>query len=252
MHPHQLTPAQKEKIKKREECRRRKRKRLEDEYRRRIEHLRRRIAEARKRRQRLMLLFLLAILAMQESILATFQRSYISWPAPDPEPEKWTPDPERDFAPQPDSDDHCDGYSHEQWNRMLTERGIKLSRKAELQEVWKADPEREDFPQRYKDWGYKPFLAEIMSDLSEARYQLDALNGIKLLSPVETHQYLDEVYAINPLDLLHCRSELGAGIIHNIKSRAVLWEELKRREAVEAQKMRKDKKPDDDEKKFER
>lgn len=214
--------------------RRLERARREVEYRRRIERLHRQIEEARRRRQRMLLLFLLAILAMQESILAAFRRSYIVWPDPAPDPTDWTPDPERDFAPQPDNGDHCDGYSYEQWNRMLDERGIKLSRKAELKAAWEADPEREHFPTRYQEWGYKPFLTEIMNDLTDQRYQRDALTGLKLLSPPETHQYLDEVYAFNPFNLLHCRAELSADIVRNFQSRAVMWDDQKRRHAEEA------------------
>jgi hypothetical protein len=121
---HQLTPAQNSKIKKQEERRRRELRQREDEYRRRIERLRRQIEEARRRRQRLMLLLLLAILARQESILAAFQRSFVDWPDPDPEPKDWTPDPRNDFAAQPGHDDNCDGYSRKEWTRMLDERGI--------------------------------------------------------------------------------------------------------------------------------
>lgn len=143
----QLTPEQNAKIKRQEERRREGRQR-EDEYRRRIERLRRQIAEARRRRQHMLLLFLLAVLAMQESILATFQRSYTYRPDPDSGPSNWTPDPTNDFAPRPGHDDHCDGYSRDQWNRMTAERGIQLSRKAELQAAWEADPERELFPAR--------------------------------------------------------------------------------------------------------
>ncbi|SNB71855.1 MULTISPECIES: hypothetical protein [unclassified Agrobacterium] len=247
---HELTPEQKSKIKKQEERRGRNRRQREAEYRRRIERLRRQIEEARKRRQRFLLLFLTAVLAMQESFLAAFQRSFAYRPDHGLEPENWTPDPNGDYAPRLGHDDYIDGYSRDQWDRMTTKRGIHISRKDELKAEWMADPERELFPTRYKDWGYRPFLGEIMNDLSEPRYQPDALKGLKLRSPPETHQYLDEVYAINPLDLLHCRSELSADIIHNIKSRAVLWAECKRREAEELRKAKKDKKPDDDEKKF--
>lgn len=231
--------------------RRHERARREVEYRRRIERLRRQIVEAQKRRQRMVLLLLLAILAMQESILGAFRRSFVDWPDPGPEPKDWTPDPRNDFAPQPGHDEHCDGYSRKEWTRMLDERGIKLSRKAEMKAGWEADPDHELFPLRYRNWGYRPFLGEVMNDLSEPRYQPDALKGLKLLSPPETHQYLDEVYAIKPLDLLHCRAELTADIINNFRSRAVAWEEHKKREAEEARKAKKDTKPDTDEKKFE-
>lgn len=231
--PQQLTPEQKSKIARQKERRRRERERREDEYRRRIEELRRRIAEARNRRQRLLLMLLLALLAALESTRPKFAAS-VYWPDPTPDPTRWTPDPSNDYAPAPGNDDHCDGYSYEQWNRMLDERGIRFSRKSELRAAWEADPERVLFPDRYKNWGYKPFLAEIMNDLSEPRYQPDALKGLKLLSPPETHQYLDEVYAVNPLDLLHCRAALSADIVRNFQSRAVLSEEHKKREAEEA------------------
>lgn len=228
-----LTPAQKAKYEKEKNRRRRERRRREDEYRRRIERLRRQIEEARRRRQRLMLLLLLAILAMQETILAAFQRSYTDWPDPDPEPSNWTPDPVNDYAPQPGSDDHIDGYSREQWTRMTAERGIQISRKAELKAEWEADPEREDFPQRYKDWGYRPYVGEIMHDLTDARHQNDALTAIKLMAPAETHKYLNEAYATDPGDLRQCLADRDHQIIATFQQRAILWEERKRREAEE-------------------
>lgn len=234
MQQHQLTPEQKSKMKMREERRRRERQRREDEYRRRIERLRRQIEDARKRRQRMLLLFLLAVLAMQESILAAFTRSFTYRPNPLADPADWTPNPSRDFAPALGHDDHCDGYSYEQWNRMLKERGICVSRKSELQEAWRSDPEREDFPQRYKDWGYRPYLGEIISDLTDARHQNDALTAIKLMSPAETHQYLDEAYASDPADLLMCRASLNADIVRNFQSAAIRWEFRKQRDAEEA------------------
>ncbi|WP_457579094.1 hypothetical protein [Ensifer adhaerens] len=234
MQPHQLTRAQKAKIKKREERRRRERQRREDEYRRRIERLRRQIEEARKRRQRLLLALLVALLVIRESLLTAFRRSHSYWPDPASEPKDWIPDPSNDYAPAPGNDDHCDGYSYEQWNRMLNKRGIKLSRKAELKAAWEADPERELFPQRYQEWGYKPFLTEVMNDLTDQRYQPEALTGLKLLSPPEVHRYLDEVYAINPTNILHCRADLSADIVRNFQSRAVVWEEQRRRHAEEA------------------
>lgn len=246
----QLAPTQKEKVKKQEERRNRERQRREDEYRRRIERLRRQIEEARKRRQRFLLMMLLALLAMQESLLAAFTRSVTYRPNPVADPVDWTPDPARDFAPARGNDDYCDGYSRDQWNRTAVERGIRLSRKAELKAQWEADPDHEHFPQRYREWGYRPFLGEVMNDLSEPRWQGDALKALKLMSPVETHQYLDEVYAINPTDLLHCRAELSADIINNFRSRAIVWEEHKKGAAEEARRAKNHKKPDDDEKSF--
>lgn len=250
MHQQPLTLAQKSKIEKQEDRRRRKRRQREDEYRRLIERLRRQIEEARKRRQRLLLMLLLAILAMQESILAAFQRSHTYQPDPDPEPSNWTPDPTNDYAPKDGHDDHCDGYSYAQWSRMLGERGIRLSRKAELQEAWKADPEREHFPVRYQLWSHKPYIGQVMEELTAPYWQQDALAAIKLLSPPETHKYLDEAYAIDPGDLRQCVADRDADIIQAFQTRAILWEERKRQEAEEAQKSKKDKKPDDDKKSF--
>lgn len=250
MQRQKLTPAQKAAIEKDEERRRHKRRQWEAEYRRRVERLRRQIEEARKRRQRLMLRLLLAILAIQESILAAFQRSFTYQPDSNPDTNDWTPDPTRDYAPRHGHDDHIDGYSYEQWTRMTAERGIQISRKAELKAQWEGDPERENFPQRYQEWGYKPFLTEIINDLSETRYQPAALTGLKLMAPAETHQYLQEVYAIQPLDLLHCRAELSVDIINNFRRHAIGWEEQKRREGEEARMAKNEKKTDDDGKSF--
>lgn len=251
MQHQKITPAQKVALKKEEERRRHKRRQRETEYRRRIERLRRQIEEARRRRQRMLLLLLLAVLAMQESFLAAFQRSFIYQPAPLPNPTDWTPDAANDYAPKPGSDDHIDGYSREQWTRMTAERGIQISRKAELKAEWEASPEREDFPQRYKDWGYKPYVGEVMHDLTDARHQNDALTAIKLMAPAETHKYLNESYAADPGDLRQCLADRDHQIIATFQQRAILWEERKRREADEARKARNDKKPDGDEKKFE-
>lgn len=234
MHQPPLTLAQKSKIEKQEDRRRRKRRQREDEYRRLIERLRRQIEEARRRHQRMLLLFLLAVLAMQESLFAAFARSISYRPDPVADPADWTPDPKKDFAPAPGHGDHCDGYSYEQWNRMLDERGIKVSRKAELQAEWKADPERKLFPTRYQNWGYRPYLGEIMSDLTDARHQNDALTAIKLMSPPETHRYLDEAYASDPADLLMCRANSSVDIVRNFQSAAIRWEFRKQREAEEA------------------
>jgi len=234
MQHQQLTPEQKARIKKREERRRREWERRVDEYRRYIERLRRQIAEARKRRQRMLLLFLLAVLAMHQHLFAAFTRSISYDPDPIADPADWMPDPNTDFAPGPGSDDHCDGYSYEQWTRMTAERGIQMSRKVELQEAWKSDPERELFPTRYQLWGYRPFVGEVMSDLTDQHWQGDALKALKLMSPVETHQYLDEAYATDPADLLMCRANSSADIVRNFQSAAFRWEFRKQREAEEA------------------
>lgn len=225
-----LTPAQKAKYDKEKNRLRRERRRREDEYRRRIERLRRQIEEARRRRQRLTLLLLLAILALQESILAAIQRLNQSWPDPNPEPSNWAPDPANDFAPQHGHDDYCDGYSREQWFRTLDERGIRFSRKAQLRSEWQADPDWERFPERYQQWGYRPFLGEILNDLRERRWQSDALAALKLSSPQETHRYIDEAFYLNPADLRQCFAQRDREIVAALQSRAILWDECKRRD----------------------
>jgi len=146
----------------------------------------------------------------------------------------WTPEPYHDYAPKDGHDDYCDGYSYAQWNKMSAERGIRVSRKTELREAWKADPDHEDFPQRYKDWGYRPYIGEIMLDLTDARHQNDALIAIKLMAPAETHKYLNEAYATNPGDLRQCLADRDHQIIATFHQRAILWDERKRREAEEA------------------
>lgn len=234
MQHQQLTPEQKARIKKREERRRRERRQREDEYRRRIERLRRQIEEARKRRQRMLLLFLLAVLAMQESILAAFQRSYVEWPDADPKPSNWTPDPTSDFAPRPGHDDHCDGYSFEEWTKMADERGISLSSKAALKRRWEADPEHENFPARYKNWGYRPTLSELMYELTARYWQHDALKAIKLMSPPDTHRYLDEACVLDIRDVLMCRAGSNEEITKNFRFAAINWEFRKEKEAEEA------------------
>lgn len=233
-----LTPEQKTKLKKREERERRERQRREDEYRKRIERIRRQIEEARKRRQRMLLLFILAVLAMQESLLAAFTRSLTYRPDPIPDPEDWTPSPEADFAPRPGHDNYIDGYSYAQWNRMLDERGIRLSRAAERLEAWKADPDYNLFPQRYREWGHKPYIGQIMAELAAPYWRKDAFTALKLLSPPETHQYLAEAYATDPGDLRQCLADRDSDIIQAFQRRAVLWEERKRREAEEAKRER--------------
>lgn len=245
-----FTLNQKTKIKKREERRRRERRRRDEEYRRRIERLRRQIEEARKRRQRLLLLLLLAMLAMQESILATFQRSYMDLSDADPRPLDWRPDPANDFAPRDGSDDYCDGYSREQWNRMLDERGIKVSRKTEMKAEWEADPERELFPERYQLWEHRPYVSQIMPELTAPYWREDAVAALKLLTPHEVHTYLDEAHAIDPGDLRKCFSDRDQQIITALQQRAILWEERKREEAEYALKAKRENRPDDDKDEF--
>lgn len=243
----QLTPEQNARIKKQDERRRRKRRQREDEYRRRVERLRRQIEEARKRRQRMLLLFLLAALAMQESILAVFIRSIEFRPHLAPDATDWVPSPDNDYAPRRGSDDYCDGYSYEQWTRMLDERGIRLSRKVGLQEAWKADPDYEQFPRRYRDWHHKPFVGQLMAELAAPYWQSDAHAALKLVTPHEVHTYLDEAYVTDPGDLRQCLAERDADIIRAIQTRALLWEERKRKEAEEAEREQKlSRKNDDD------
>ncbi|WDZ76878.1 hypothetical protein PWG15_20220 [Ensifer adhaerens] len=240
MPQHQLTPAQKSKIRKQEERRERERQRREDEYRRRVERLRRQIEEARKRRQRLLLLLLLALLAALESTRPAFTFQHWHEPRPEPKekPKEWAPSPENDFAPRRGHDDYIDGYSYEQWTRLADARGISLTSKAALKRRWEADPEHELFPRRYRDWGYRPTLRELMYDLTAPYWQADAFAAIKLMSPAETHQYLDEAYATDLGDLLMCRAGSSDEITKNFQSAAVGWEIRKRREAEEAKRER--------------
>lgn len=230
---HHLTPEQKAIIQRKKD-RRRERQKREDEYRRRIERLRGQIEEARRRRQRMWLLFLLAVLAMQESILAAFQRSLVDWPDPHPETKNWTPDPTRDFAPQLGHDDHCDGYSFEEWTKIADERGISLSSKAALKRRWEADPEHENFPARYKAWGYRPTLEELLHELTATYWQHEAIKAIKLMSPPDTHKYIEEASVSDIRDVLMCRAKTNGEITKNFQRSAIEWELRREKEAEEA------------------
>ncbi|MDR6100997.1 hypothetical protein QE369_001175 [Agrobacterium larrymoorei] len=128
--------------------------------------------------------------------------------------------------------------SYEQWTRLADARGISLTSKAALKRRWEADPEHELFPRRYRDWGYRPTLRELMYDLTAPYWQADAFAAIKLMSPAETHQYLDEAYATDLGDLLMCRAGSSGEITKNFQSAAVGWEIRKRREAEEAKRER--------------
>jgi len=175
-------------------------------------------------------MLLLAVLAILESMRPRFPLP-VDWP--EPTLPDWAPSSKNDFSPNSHCDDYCDGYSHEQWDRMTRKRGIKLSRKAELQEAWKADPSREHFPDRYQQWNYRPFLGEIMNDLAETRWQADALAALKLMSPPETHQYLDEAFATDLADLRRCNAATGKEIAANFQRSAARWEISKQKEAQE-------------------
>jgi ribosomal protein S30 len=241
-----LTLNQKTRIKAKEERRRLVRRRRAEEYRRRIQRLRRQIEEARKRRQLMLLLLLFAILAIQESILAAYQRSYLAWSVSDADSLDWIPDPTNDFAPRHGSDDYCDGYSREQWELMTGQRGIRLSRKAELKKAWEADPDWERFPERYQQWGYRPFLGELLNDLSQLRYRSDALVAVKLSSPREVHRYIEEAVHLNPADLRQCFEQRDRDIVAALQMRAILWAECKRRDAEEARRNKEFRKKIDD------
>lgn len=195
----------------------------------------------------MLLLFLLAVLAMQESLLTAFRRSYSFWLDPVSKPKDWTPDPSNDYAPAPGNDDHCDGYSYEQWSRMLNERGIRISRKAEIEAAWEADPGRELFPERYQLWSSKPRLGQIMDDLTAPYWQHDALIALKLLSPPETHKYLDEACLTDLRDLLMCRAESSDEIVRNFQVAALHWNIRKKKEAEETRLEKKLSRKNDDE-----
>jgi hypothetical protein len=166
--------------------------------------------------------------------LAAFQHSYVDRPDPDLKPLHWTPDPANDFAPRHGSDDQCDGYSRQRWYRMLDERGIKVSRKAELKAAWEGDPDWERFPARYQQWGYRPYISQIMQELTVPYWRKDALAALKLLTPRELHPYLDEVSATDPGDLRRCFADRDQEIIAAFQQRCVLWKERKKREAQDA------------------
>lgn len=221
----------------------------DEEYRRHLEWLRRQIEAARKRRHRLRLLILLILLALLISMRLTF-----FWLAGDQQDEKpfssspqrllpvdevpvvteWMPSPEADYAPRPGEENYCDGYSFEQWTKMADARGISMSSRSAKKRRWEADPERELYPLRYQDWGYRPYLGEIMDELRDARWGAEAFLALKIMSPPEVHQYLDDAYVRDPADIRLCRADFSDEIIRNLQSAALRWEARKRRDVEEA------------------
>lgn len=223
----------------------------ERDYRRCLERLRRQIEEARKRRKRLRLLALLILLVLLISLRPRF-----FWLVADHQDENpplqlrppmlsadkggtatdWMPSPESDFAPSPGEENHCDGYSFQQWTTMADKRGISMGSRAARKRRWYADPERKLYPLRYQDWGYKPYLGEIMDELRDARWGTDAFLALKVMSPPEVHQYLDEAYVRDPADIRLCRADFSDEIIRNLQSAALRWEARKLRDEDEARK----------------
>lgn len=223
--------------------RRRKRAQSRDEkYRQRLEQLRRQIEAARKRRQLLLLLILLLLF----SVLMLSQRA-ISWAAQQRDVDgegsggsydetnaatvkDWNPSPEADYAPRAGEANFCDGYTFQQWTKLADNRGIRVNSRLARKRQWEADPQWLLFPERYQNWGYKPFLGEIMRELRDPRWGPDAFLALKAMAPPEVQQYLDEAYTRDPADIHLCQAEFSEEIIRNIQSAALRWEIRKRRE----------------------
>ncbi|UNZ52847.1 hypothetical protein [Agrobacterium tumefaciens] len=241
-----LTPEQKSRFARRKERRRQQAALRAEELRRRRDRLRRQIADARRRRQRMLMLLLLAILAMKQAILTAISYSITYRLNPTREPKDWAPDPGNDFAPHDHRNEYCDGYSYAQWSRMLKERGLSRSRKAERQKAWQSEPDYHLFPLRYREWGHRPYIGQVMQELTAPYWQQDALEALKLLTPPEVHTYLDEAYAVDLRELRQCFGDRDADIIRAFQNRAVMWEQRKQQEAEQARKAKHVNKPEDD------
>lgn len=216
--------------------------RIRQAERRRTENLKRRIDEARKKRERLLLLLLLLLLHCRmfwiwQPIYWTRYRmepAHIPQGSGDDKLERaWQPDPFEDFAPEPGTLEYCDGYSRETWEQLAEKNGLKRSKKGFLARQWEDDPMRQEYPERYRDWQVRPNLPQLMVEMREPYWRVDALAAIKLQSPSEVHSYLDEAFALDPADIRQCYSEHTADVIANFKLAAISWEIRKEREAME-------------------
>ncbi len=133
-----LTPKQIAKLKAAKHSLMERKERADEEWRKQQNNIRRRIAEARKRRQRFLFWLLIAMLAFMtaNNFLVSRPRFYLAKPAPKPprrkekqenKPnenlQKWEPSAENDFMSRPGHDDYCDGYSRQEWEAMAEERG---------------------------------------------------------------------------------------------------------------------------------
>lgn len=256
MHHHQSIPELILKLHKAAYRRRQERRRREEEQRRKqIEQLRRRAEEARKRRMRLMLLLLLALIAAMELVRFRFPPRLDYWlepdpsPAPPPKPERfdnsdreapteWTPNPDNDYKPRPGSTNYIDGYDREQWESLMERHRAasgRLSKSEELARDWLADPDRAEFPARYRDLVHKPNLVRLMDDFRHEKSRPDAITALRLMLPTEFHIYLMEAYAIDQADLRQCVGYRDRDILQEFHRRSSLWQERKRQEAEQAQ-----------------
>ncbi|MGO7182940.1 hypothetical protein ACCT14_13475 [Rhizobium brockwellii] len=209
---------------------------------RRTENLKRQIEDARKKKERL--LFLLLFILLHCRMFWIWQPVY--WPkyrvkqTLTPERSRvdklkkiWEPNPSEDFAPEPGTLEYCDGYSLEGWQQLAEKNGRNRSKKGVLIGLWKDDPMRYRYPQRYQDWYLRPNLPQLMVEIREPYWRVDALAAIKLQTPPEVHSYLDEAFALDPADIRQCYSEHTVDVIANFRSAALQWEIRKEREAVE-------------------
>lgn len=210
-------------------------------YRNRIEELKRRIESERKRRRRLWLLFLLLLLQLEQLRIRRFTWSppTIHFPPEPSEPGaersgvKPEPTPTMDFDPESCSLEYRPGCSRKVWQELAQRKGIKVSTTKALIQQWENDPTRPLYPQRYQDWDMRPNLPQLMVEMRQPYWRAGAFAAIKLQSPPEVQNYLDEAYALEPADIRQCYSEWTTDVIANFRSAALRWEARKQREAFE-------------------
>lgn len=79
----------------------------------------------------------------------------------------------------------------------------------------------------------RPNLPQLMVEMRQPYWRAGAFAAIKLQSPPEVQNYLDEAYGLEPADIRQCYSEWTTDIIANFRSAALRWEARKQREAFE-------------------
>lgn len=212
---------------------------------RRVAATRRLILEARKRRQRLFLLWLLVILAMQRSIYAGLHRIFQNdgmWggqqsTAHGDGPLDFIPDPANDFRPAPGTVNWCDGYSRDQWLALLKRHRANVNVLTPSQKAardWLGDKDRELFPLIYRDRFCRPNLVDVMEDFRHEKSRPSAFIALLLLAPHDVHPYIRETYALDQSEIRSCYASRDHEILAALRARAMLWEARKAKEIEEA------------------
>ena len=243
------TPEELAKVKKRRHKWEERRRRAIEAWLRWQDDIRRRIEEARKRRQRFQFWLLVGLVITQTLNNLFMPRPFVYRLDPIPKPprrqlgqdkkpveksDKWQPSPENDFAPHLGDDDYCDGYSRDVWEKTADERGWRPGSKRARKLAWENDPERKQFPERYQNWDHRPSLWELVREFADRHQRSVALEALLVAAPAEAKTWLQEAHALDPGQIRRAFAYRSDQIAENMKMAAVRWEEDKRNATAEA------------------